>query len=363
MRALVLAALVACGGSGEARPAARPTAAPDEAAIKVEPTAAFDAAARAAKAPPSEPAALFALLLEHVGPLHRDCLAGSEISCLLFDQAYIGAARLAQHDRSRAIAALEKGCAGGVQMQCVLAGEALDDPGGTSKETPKAISRLMAVCKRGMLHACERAAEIRLGSGLEVPELAEADAMKYIERACAARLPNGCRVLVALAGAIPPPAEFAGSVQYQTRVRACRAGDPSACGDIVELIRPAPPFGCSLCDPKAAEDNQWQLTGGGFDERCMDCEIARCRRENCCPTCALRDKHACCADEGRVRSFPDRPPPADPAAWKAAARAARAGTGRGLALFKAGCARGMQSWCDLVRDLEGKLAALQHPPR
>jgi hypothetical protein len=363
MRALVLAALVACGGSSEDRPAAGPRARPDGAAIRIEPAAAFDAVAAAAKKPPDQPAALFALLLEHVGPLHRDCTAGSELTCVLFDQAYAGAASLAQRDRPAAIAILEKGCAAGDQVQCALAGEALDDPGGTSKETPQAIARLLEVCRRGMLHACERAAEIRIGSGLAVPELSEAAALEHVERACAAGLVDGCRVLVALAGAIPPPAEFAGSAQYQTRVRACRAGDASACGDILELIRPAPPFGCSLCDRKAAEDSQWKLASGEFDERCMDCEIWRCRKENCCPTCALRDKHACCADDGNPRQFPDRPPPADPAAWKAAARAARAGTGRGLALFKAGCARGMQSWCDLVRDLEGKLAALEHPPR
>jgi hypothetical protein len=284
------------------------------------------------------------------------------MTCALFEQVYTAATHLAQSDRARSASVLAKGCKGGDDIQCALAAEALDDPGGTSVETPRAIAGLVALCKRGLLHACERAADIRIVAGIEHPDISEAEAKAHVERACQAGMPNGCRVLVALSGAVPPPAEFPGSAQYRIRVRACTAGDVGACADILEMVKPAPPFGCSLCDPKAAKHNDWKLLSGDFDERCMDCDIARCRREHCCPTCADRNRSACCSDDAQPRAFPEKPAVADPAAWQKAARLGREGTAGGVGLVNAGCKRGMAAWCDAGKELAARQAALDHPP-
>lgn len=354
MKALLVAAALAAACSASSESASRPAAG----------TAAFDAFAAAVAKAPAEPAAQLRFLVLHAGALHRECAAGSRMTCVLFDQVYSSAARLAQRDRAGSATLLANGCKSGDPIQCALAAEALDDPGGTSAETPQAIAGLMAVCKRGVLHACERAADIRIGAGIAHPAISEAEAKADVERACQAGLPDGCRVLVALSGAIPPPAEFPGSAQYRTRERACSAGSAGDCADLLELIEPAAPFGCSLCDRNAAEQNEWKLTSGDFDERCMDCEILRCRREHCCPTCADRTRFACCADEGGApRAFPDAPPPADPAALQTAARTGREATARGVALIRAGCERGLTAWCDAVKELETRLAALEHPAR
>jgi hypothetical protein len=325
-------------------------------------TAAFDAFAAAAGKAPEAPAALLGFLLPHLAPLYRECVAGSRMTCALFDQVYTSAALLAQRDRAGSASILATACKGGDDIQCTLAAEALDDPGGTSNETPQAIAGLVAVCKRGVLHACERAADIRIGAGIEHPAIGEAEATAQVERACQAGLVDGCRVLVALSGAIPPPPEFAGSPQYRTRERACTAGDAVACADILEMVKPAPPFGCSLCDPKAAEHSDWKLLNGAFDERCMDCEIARCRRDSCCPTCPDRNRSACCSDEVAPRSFPEKPPAPDPAAWRAAATSGRTGTAGGVALISAGCKRGLVAWCGPSKELEARLATLEHLP-
>jgi hypothetical protein len=101
---------------------------------------------------------------------------------------------------------------------------------------------------------------------------------------------------------------------------------------------------------------------GSYDERCRDCDIAKCRREHCCPTCADRTKWACCGDEGGAPTvYPDVAPQPDPAQQKAAATAARTGTSRGLALWKAGCARQVPGWCELTAKLEAALASLDAP--
>ena len=355
MRPLLLAAALAaaCSGSSGTGSAPRPAGG----------TPAFDAFASAADQAPRAEGEQLGFLLPHLAPLYRECVAGSRMTCVLFEQVYSAAAHLAQGDRAGAVPVLARGCKGGDDIQCVLAAEALDDSGGTSKETPQAIKELVAVCKRGILHACERAADIRIGAGIEHPDISEAEARAEVERACRAGLPEGCRVLVALSGAIPPPAEFSGSAQYRTRERACSAGAAGACADILEMVAPEAPFGCSLCDPAAAERNEFKLKSGEVDERCLDCAIARCRRQSCCPTCADRNRAACCSDDVTPRQFSDQPPAADPAAWQAAARVGREGTSRGVALIAAGCKRGMASWCDALKELEARLTALEHPPR
>lgn len=355
MKSLLLAAALAAGCSGSSEKGSTPSAGGG--------TPAFDAFASVAdKAPPASGEQLV-FLLPHLAPLHRECVAGSRMTCVLFEQVYSSAAQLAQGDRAGSAPVLARGCKGGDDIQCALAAEALDDPGGTSKETPQAITGLFAVCKRGVLHACERAADIRIGAGIEHPAISESAARAHLERACRAGLPEGCRVLVALSGAIPPPSGFPGSAQYRTRERACSAGAAGACADILEMVAPEAPFGCSLCDPAAAERNEFKLKSGEVDERCLDCAIARCRRQSCCPTCADRTRAACCSDDVTPRQFPDQPPAADPAAWQAAARAGREGTARGVALIAAGCKRGMASWCAAARELEARLTALEHPPR
>jgi hypothetical protein len=353
VKALAVAAVLAAACSASSEKPARPSGG----------TAAFDAYAAVIGRVPDRPAAQLQFVLPHLVPLHRECLSGTRMSCALFEQVYAAAAHLAQGDRAGSAPVLAKGCKEGNDIQCALSAEALDDPGGTSAQTPQAISGLVAVCRRGLLHACERAADIRIGAGIEHPDISEAEAQAHVERACQAGLVDGCRVLVALSGAIPPPAEFPGSAQYRTRERACTAGDAGACADLLEMVKPAAPFGCSLCDPKAAEQNEWKLLGGEFDERCMDCEIMRCRQQSCCPTCADRNRSACCADEGGPpRSFPARPPAADPVAWRAAARAGREGTARGVALIAAGCKRGMVTWCGALEELEARQRTLEHPP-
>lgn len=358
-RALVLVAVLGCGGE-KAGPDQKPpeAATTGSASVVVEPMAASLAYAKAVEA--AEPAAV-AIHAEHAAALQADCKAGSEVACVLFVMAYGTAVAGAQEQRERWVPELEKGCQAGDAIQCAMAAEALDDPSGTSTAVPQAIAGLVKVCEGGLSFACGRAGAIRVASGVDTPALDEKTARAHIERACASNDLTGCAMLVNLAGAIPPPDQFAASEQYKTRVRACDVGDLGSCMDIVKLLTPAPPFGCSMCDPEAAENNEWKLSNGDYEERCRDCSIATCRREHCCADCADRGKWACCGDDSVPVDYPLQPPPGDPAQRRSAGEAARRGTSRGLALWKAGCERGLVRWCDLVKELERVLAALDGP--
>lgn len=301
-------------------------------------------------------AAAFETIVPLLPRVHADCMAGSALACWLYDANYELMLGFVTANAETGRAKLEEPCRQGNLVACALAGESLDNPSGFGGDPVSAVRALMTACDGGLVDACVRAAEIRIGSGINMEALSKAGALARYEPACKLGFPRACMALYRDLGAFTPE-DYDLTSHYPATVRACDTGLELACVALLDHLTPEPPFGCDRCD---LESNEYgALRGGGFDERCTECEIVACRARHCCPTCEGREGFACCGSEAaNMRVHPERAPALDAAKAKRILAAARSGTAKARALWTAGCERGHEPMC-LVEDLDDRLRELE----
>jgi TPR repeat protein len=212
------------------------------------------------------------------------CLADDPAGCFHFELLQ-RTRRILDQDKRAAIAApFEAACDKGDMRGCYRVGMLLDDDGGLALDGARAFELFERACAGGYAYACMRAATLWLvGPPSQKPE-SKATVVARATLTCDAGFPGGCTLL---ASVVEDDA-----ARERLHARSCELGGVRDCVDLARTAIPQPAFACDQCP------------ADGGPEQCFDCRIMQCRRESCCPTCADRDRSACCADEGSVTEHP-----------------------------------------------------------
>lgn len=286
--------------------------------------------------------------LAEAGALWESCQKKDPDAC--YRLGALGTVRIQDATaRSKATAAFEAACDGGDAAACFALGMHLDDDGGLPVDGKRAFELFGQACDAGFAPACSRVSvfyRVSVPSGEpDAPKTASA----LLRKACDAGFPEACHDLAqaGVVGGAVAPSE--GEIPRLLE-RGCALGSFNACLGLKERLLPAPPFACDQCEPNPVERG---------DAWCIDCELAICRQEHCCPTCAVRDSYACCGEEfDAPLPHPLKTPIPDPAAVAKGTAAVRALLSPWVPRLKAVCAVGVPAAC---RDLE-QLRAIKGLP-
>jgi len=158
------------------------------------------------------------------------------------------------------------------------------------------------------------------------------------EAGCRAKDPTACFILGMYLdddGGLP----IDGKRAFELFTAACKAGFAPAC------LRESIFYRVSV--PSSEPDTHDAAKRG--DERCVACEMAICRKENCCPTCENRRTNSCCAGEfGEPLRFPPVTPTPDPQQVAHVRKDVRTALAPEIKRLKALCGDGFAPAC---RDL------------
>ena len=284
--------------------------------------------------PPPDPAPL-----SRAGELWSGCATGDAGSCYR-----LGTPRTIRivdaQKRAVATAPYEKACATGENAACFALAMHLDDDGGLPVDGQRAFELFVAACDAGFPPACQRASIFyRVSVPSSEPDAPE-KASALLDKACAAGLPSACYDL-AQAGAVGGAKPVDDATAERLLDKGCSGGSFDACLLMAKRLLPPPPFACDQCQPNASERG---------DEPCVECELAACRREHCCPTCEGRTSYACCCEEFDVAlPYPLKTPPADAKQLAAARTAAKKVLAASVARLRSLCEEGLPAAC---RDLD-----------
>jgi len=224
--------------------------------------------------------------LAQAGELWARCAEKDPDACYMLGS--LRTVRIADpEERARATKDLERDCAAESAAACFALGMYLDDDGGLPIDGERAFGLFEAACDADFPPACQRASIFYRVSVPSFQPGAKEIASALLKKACDAGLPDACVDLAEagrVGGAVPVD-EATASKLFE---RACALGSFRGCVAIAERILPEPDFACDQCEPNAVERG---------DARCIECELAQCRREHCCPTCEGRKTYACCCEE------------------------------------------------------------------
>ncbi len=258
--------------------------------------------------PPPEPAPL-----SRVKQLWTSCAEGDASAC--YQVGGLRTVRIVDEvERSAATSLYEKECSAGEMTACFALAMHLDDDGGLPIDGKRAFELFMTACDAGFPPACQRASVFyRVSVPSSEPDAPER-ASALLAKACDAGLPSACYDL-AQAGAVGGAKPVDSVTEAKLLEKGCASGSFDACMLIAKRLLPAPPFACDQCEPNAVDRG---------DARCIDCEVAACRREHCCPTCEGRKSYACCCEEFDVPlPCPLKTPASDPSRLAQARAAAK----------------------------------------
>jgi len=225
--------------------------------------------------------------LSQAGALWESCAKEDADAC--YRLACLETVRITDDARlASATATFEAGCAAKDMAACFALGMYLDDDGGLPIDGKRAFELFTAACDSGFAPACLRASILyRVSVPSSEPD-APQRASALLLKACDAGLPEACHDL-AQAGVVGAAIPVDDATAAKLLDRGCAQGSFQACRRIAERLLPEPPFACDQCTrPDAIERG---------DEPCIACEIAACRKVNCCPTCEGRLRFMCCAEE------------------------------------------------------------------
>jgi len=284
--------------------------------------------------PPPEPTLLF-----KAKDLWTECSKGDAAACYRFGTLRTVRIRDTK-ERATATAEVEKECAAGEPAACYILAMHLDDDGGLPIDGKRAFELFTAACEAGFPPACDRAS---IFYRVSVP-MEEADAPRkasaLLAKACDAGLPSACYDL-AQAGAVGGAEPVDDATAAKLLDKGCVRGSFDACLLIARRLLPPPPFACDQCEPNPVERG---------DERCIECELAACRKKHCCPTCEGRSSYACCGEEfDKPLAYPLRTTPFDPKKRAAASAKAKKVLDPMVKLLRRLCKEGLNAAC---RDLD-----------
>lgn len=212
------------------------------------------------------------------------CLAKDPAGCFHFELLQRTRRILDVHKRDVIAAPFEAACEKGDMRGCYRVGMLLDDDGGLAIDGGRAFDLFERACAGGYAYACMRAATLWIvGPPSQQPE-SKTTALARTTTACDAGFPHAC----SLAASVLDDDD----ARARMYARSCELGGVRDCLDLARAAIPQPAFACDQCP----------VDGG--PEQCFDCRVMQCRRESCCPTCADRDRAACCADDGPVAEHP-----------------------------------------------------------
>ncbi len=249
----------------------------------------------AAATPMTEP-------LDEAGALWARCAKADPDAC--YRLSALRTVRIADPAvRAAKTANYEAACAQKDPAACFALGMILDDDGGLPVDGKRAFEVFGRACDAGFAPACVRVSIFyRVSVPASEPD-APQRASALLRRACDAGLPEACHDLAragVVGGAVPVDDATAATLLE----RGCALGSFNACLRMAEALLPEPPFACDQCQPDAVARG---------DDRCIDCELAVCRKEHCCATCDGRRSYACCGEEFDVPlPYPLTTPVQDP---------------------------------------------------
>lgn len=219
------------------------------------------------------------------------CLAGDAAGCFHFELLQ-RTLRISDESKRAALAApFEAACTNNDMRGCYRLAMLLDDDGGLAIDSARAFELFERACAGGYAYACARAATLWLvGPPSHEPE-AKATVVARATVTCDAGFPGGC--------ALAASATEDEGTRARLRAKSCALGGVRECIELARAAIPQPAFACDQCP---AADGP---------EECFECRTMQCRRESCCPTCADRDRSACCADDGPVKEHPLTTTPVD----------------------------------------------------
>jgi TPR repeat protein len=333
-----LLVVTACGRPAAPRSASEPqSGAPQAAAVPREPQVDEGIDLEIGKRGAADPRAAEELY-------ETACLAGDPAGCHHFELLQ-RTRRIVDIDRRKEIAApFEAACERGEMRGCYRVAMLLDDDNGLALDGARAFELFERACAGGYAYACVRAGTLWIvGPPAKKPE-AKVTVAARAAAACDAGFPGGCDLAAGLGDA---------TERARLRARSCEHGGLAACFELAHAAIPKPEFACDQCPEE-----------GGPDE-CTDCRVAQCRRDACCPTCADRERSACCADEGGPpREHPLQTTPVDPQLRAKGEAQARTILDRVRGWLAPSCERGHPRACaDLARTLDDEALPDSDPKR
>jgi hypothetical protein len=256
----------------------------------------------------------------------RACLAGDGAGCWHFEILQRTRRITDATKRAEALAPFEDACAKDDMRGCYRVGMLLDDDGGMAIDGARAFEMFERACAGGYAYACVRAGTLWIvGPPAQKPE-AKATVVARATMACDAGFPDGCEMLAR--------ATDDANERARLEAKSCERGGISSCLQLARDAIPKPAFACDQCPAE------------GGPAQCFECSIAKCRRESCCPTCAARDRSACCADEGGPNiEHPLRTTPVDPSLLAPGEARARELLARVRGWLEPSCDRGHHLAC------------------
>jgi TPR repeat protein len=277
-------------------------------------------------------------LLSQAGVLWERCAAADPDACYKLDS--LRTVRIADPEaRVAATQVHEAACAAGTPAACFALGMHLDDDGGIPIDGERAFKLFSAACEAGFAPACQRTSVFYRVSVPSFEPGAKAKASALLRKACGAGLPGAC-VDLAEAGRVGGAVPVDDDTAAELLAKGCASGSFRGCVAAAERLLPEPPFACDQCEPNAIERG---------DERCINCELAQCRKEHCCPTCEGRDSYACCCEEFDASlPYPLTTPVVPPAVLETRRRAALEVLKPAVERLEVLCSGGFEQAC---RDL------------